>query len=430
MNSRQCPAMFVAAPASGQGKTTVTAALARWHRNAGRRVRVFKTGPDFLDPMILEHASSAPVYQLDLFMAGENHCRALLYEAAQEADLILVEGVMGLFDGQPSGAELAERFGLPVLAVINATAMAQTFAAVAFGLMHFRPQLPCAGVFANQVASEGHCQLLRNSLPSDLPWYGALFRDDALVLPSRHLGLVSASEVTDLELRIEALAAGLSRSMKPVLPPPVTFNPVEHRTDIKASSLERTTIAIARDAAFAFLYRANIDCLTQLGAKLVYFSPLAGDTLPDCDSVYLPGGYPELHLQTLADNKALKAALHNHVQTGKPMLAECGGMLYLLDSLTATDGESAELAAVLPGTARLQRRLANLGLHAVTLPEGELRAHTFHHSITETSQEPVAFSSGKRGNPEPVYRWHRVTASYLHFYFPSNPDAIARLFTL
>ena len=111
------------------------------------------------------------------------------------------------------------------------------------------------------------------------------------------------------------------------------------------------------------------------------------------------------------------------------MLAECGGMLYLLESLTAADGESAELAAVLPGTARLQRRLANLGLHAVTLPEGELRAHTFHHSITETTQEPVAFSSGKRGNPEPVYRWHRVTASYLHFYFPSNPEAIARLFT-
>lgn len=139
MTARSCPALLIAAPASGQGKTTVTAALARLHRRAGRRVRVFKCGPDFLDPMILAHASGAPVYQLDLWMVGEDECRRLLGQAAQEADLILIEGVMGLFDGQPSAADLARRFGIPVLGVIDAGAMAQTFAALAYGLAHFEP---------------------------------------------------------------------------------------------------------------------------------------------------------------------------------------------------------------------------------------------------------------------------------------------------
>ena len=163
MNTRHCSALFIAAPASGQGKTTVTAALARHHRDQGRVVRVFKTGPDFLDPMMLERASGAPVYQLDLWMGGEAHCRQLLYNAAGEADLILIEGVMGLFDGTPSSADLAALFDIPVLAVIDGSAMAQTFGAIAHGLAHYRAGLPFAGVLANRVASESHYQMLADS---------------------------------------------------------------------------------------------------------------------------------------------------------------------------------------------------------------------------------------------------------------------------
>ncbi len=427
MTSVLCPALFIAAPASGQGKTTVTAALARWHRNAGRRVRVFKTGPDFLDPLVLEQASGAPVYQLDLFMGGEAHCRELLYRAACEADLILVEGVMGLFDGEPSAADLARRFGLPVLAVIDGSAMAQTFGALAFGLANYQPDLSFAGVIANRVASEGHRALLQNSLPADIPWYGALGRDEAIALPSRHLGLMMAGEISDLDTRIDTAAQALADTAAVDQPPAIRFDPAFPQASI-APQLKGQTVAIARDAAFAFLYRANIDCLQALGAELRFFSPIAGDDLPPCDSVYLPGGYPELHLGSLSRNRKLAASLKRHVAEGKPLLAECGGMLYLLDSLSDRDGQRGDMAGILPGHARLQSRLANLGLHSVDLTEGELRGHTFHHSLTETSLTPVAFTAGKRGKPEPIFRQQRLLASYFHFYFPSNPNAIGRLF--
>ncbi|MFT4249335.1 MAG: cobyrinate a,c-diamide synthase, partial [Pseudomonas sp.] len=200
-----CPALLVSAPASGQGKTSVTAALARWHARQGRRVRVFKTGPDFLDPMLHARASGAPVYQLDLWMCGEDDIRRRLHAAAREAELILVEGVMGLFDGAPSSADLAQRFGIPVLAVIDGAGMAQTFGALATGLARYRDGLPMYGVAANRIGSAHHARLLRESLPPELAWLGALPRDPALALPARHLGLVAADEVGDLDARLDAL---------------------------------------------------------------------------------------------------------------------------------------------------------------------------------------------------------------------------------
>ena len=424
---RHCPALFITAPASGQGKTTVTAALARLHTRAGRRVRVFKCGPDFLDPMIHERACGQPVYQLDLWMGGEQHCRDLLYRAAGEADLILIEGVMGLFDGEPSSADLAQRFGIPVLAVINATAMAQTFGALAHGLATYRSNLPFAGVLANRVASDSHAELLRNSLPENMAWYGAVFRqEEATALPSRHLGLVQAEEIADLDARLNAMADELEKTATALLPPPVIFHSADETVE-QEKMLAGKRIAIAHDAAFAFLYRANTDCLKNLGATLVYFSPLQDSALPDCDAVYLPGGYPELHLDALSKNSALKEALQQHHAVGKPLLAECGGLLYLLDSLSDKNGKRAAMAGLLRGDAVMQNKLANLGLHSVSLPEGEVRGHTFHHSQTTTPLTAHTMTQGKRGKPEPVYRDKKLLASYLHMYFPSNPTAIARL---
>ena len=188
MSIRKCPALLVAAPASGQGKTTVTAALARVYSRAGKRVRVFKCGPDFLDPMILARASGQPVYQLDLWMVGEAESRRLLWEAAGEADLILIEGVMGLFDGNPSAADLARHFGVPVMAVIDASAMAQTFAALAHGLATYQADLPFSGVLANRLGSARHGEILRDALPTSIRWYGGLPRSAGFELPSRHSG--------------------------------------------------------------------------------------------------------------------------------------------------------------------------------------------------------------------------------------------------
>ncbi|WP_209285899.1 cobyrinate a,c-diamide synthase [Marinobacterium alkalitolerans] len=425
---RHCPALLIAAPASGQGKTTVTAALARLHRNQGRRVRVFKTGPDFLDPMILRRAAGTEVEQLDLFMGSPALCKQQLWAAAGEADLILIEGVMGLFDGSPSSADLAELFGIPVLAVIDAGGMAQTFAALAHGLASFRPGLPFSGVLGNRVGSVGHGRMLAEALPASLRWYGALPRDEALSLPSRHLGLVQGDEIVDLEPRIEAAARALEESAGTALPPNVAFEP-QSPGPIE-SQLQGVRIGVARDAAFSFIYPANLRVLEQLGAELTFFSPLTDTRLPAVDALWLPGGYPELHLEALAANTTLMAEVKAHYQSNKPILAECGGMLWLGQELTSLEGESARLCGLLPARARMQKRFAALGLQRLQLDGAELRGHTFHHSATDTELTPIARGTCPNGRraAEPVYRLKRLTASYIHLYFPSNPAAVAQLF--
>lgn len=423
-----CPALFLAAPASGQGKTTVTAALARLHARAGRRVRVFKCGPDFLDPQIHAAASGAPVDTLDLGMCGEADAAARLYAAAREADLILVEGVMGLYDGTPSGADIARRFGLPVLAVIQAKAMAQTFAAIAWGLAHFPPGVPFSGVLANQVGSERHADMLREALPPEMRWYGALPRLEAAALPERHLGLMQAAEIGDLLARLDSMADALAATGAADLPPAVAF-PEAHLPPLPPL-LAGKTIAIARDAAFGFLYPANLECLRRLGAELTFFSPLAGELPPaDCHAIWLPGGYPELHAAHLSRQAALWHALRTHTEHGKPLLAECGGMLALLDTLQPTDSDPHPMAGILPGHAVMQKRLTALGMQQVALPEGTLRGHTFHYSRTDTPLTPIARATGRQGRAgEPIYRQGNLTASYVHFWFPSDPIAIAHIF--
>jgi cobyrinic acid a,c-diamide synthase len=426
---RRCPALLISAPASGQGKTTVTAALARYHRQRGRHVRVFKTGPDFLDPMILERASGNPVYQLDLWMGGEAHCRQLLYEAAGSADLILIEGVMGLFDGDSSAAKLATLLGVPVLAVINAAAMSETFGAIAHGLATYRRSLPFAGVLANNVASESHYSMLVESLPTAVASYGWLTRSAEFELPHRHLGLTQAIEIADLDARLDRIAAMLQLATDEALPTPVEFFAAS--TVAITKHWDGLRIGVARDVAFSFLYRANLDTLRALGAELVFFSPLVDTALPQVDSLYLPGGYPELHLASLEHNDAMAQAIRAHHAAGKPIVAECGGMLYLFESLTDTHGHHARLVGLLPGHARMQTQLANLGMHSVSLPEGNLRGHTFHYSRIDTALEAVVRSEPVREKrrAEPVFRLGRLHATYLHLYFPSNPEAVARLFT-
>ncbi|MBD9399791.1 cobyrinate a,c-diamide synthase [Pseudomonas sp. PDM11] len=425
---RQCPALVIAAPASGQGKTTVTAALARLHTRQGKRVRVFKCGPDFLDPMILSRASGNPVYQLDLWMVGEAESRRLLWEAAGEADLILIEGVMGLFDGSPSAADLARRFGVPVLGVIDGSAMAQTFGALAVGLASYQPDLPFSGVLGNRVNPGRHNDLIRDSLPASIRWYGSLPRSAAIELPSRHLGLVQAGELADLDTRLDTAADALEQTATITLPPPVTF--AAPSTEPLAPLLAGVSIGVAFDASFAFIYQANLDLLEQMGATLTFFSPLTDKALPDVDSLYLPGGYPELHLQALAANRPMIDAIKAHQQAGKPLLAECGGMLYLLESLSDVAGERAELAGLLPGQAQMQKRLVALALQSVELPEGVLRGHSYHHSRLESALQPLARGDCPNDKPvsEAVFRLDRLTASYIHFYLPSNPPAAAALF--
>lgn len=426
MSTANCPALLIAAPSSGAGKTSVTAALARYFTRQGKHVRVFKTGPDFIDPGIHERASGNPVYQLDLWMVGENECKRLLAEAARNADLILIEGVMGLFDGTPSSADLAERFGIPVLAVIDAGAQAQTFGAVAFGLAHYRPTLPFAGVLANRVASAGHAEMLKSSLHSDMRWFGSMPKAPEAALPERHLGLVLAAEQADLDEKLDTLAAALVLEASP-LPLAVSF-PFADPREVRPVLTDQQ-IAIAHDDAFAFIYRANLDLLIAMGATLKFFSPLYDSRLPDADAYYFPGGYPELHLDALAANLAMADAIRAAHAAGKPIVAECGGMMTMFESITDAEGRRVPMLGLLPGGVRMQAHLGGLGLQSVALPEGTLRGHTFHYSLTETPLTPLAMAEKQSGSQgEAVYRSGRLTASYLHFYWPSNPEAAARLF--
>lgn len=426
MSIVECPALLIAAPSSGSGKTSVTAALARYFTRQGKHVRVFKTGPDFIDPGVLECASGNPVYQLDLWMVGEAECRRLLAEAAREADLILIEGVMGLFDGTPSSADLAQHFGIPVLAVIDASAQAQTFGALALGLATYRPQLLFAGVLANRVAGSGHADMLESSLPPNLRWFGWLPTEQEAALPERHLGLVGAAEQPDLVAKLDRLAEALVMSEHP-MPATVAFPTAESETQPRL--LQNTHIAIARDHAFAFIYRANLDLLADMGATLEFFSPLADKALPAADAYYFPGGYPELHLDTLSRNTGLRDDLLAAQAAGKPVLAECGGMMAMFEAITDAEGRRVTMWGLLPGEVTMQKRLGGLGLQAAELPEGLLRGHTFHYSKTETALPPLTKAIKQSGSEgEAIYRVGRLTASYLHAYWPSNPEAAARLF--
>jgi cobyrinic acid a,c-diamide synthase len=313
-----------------------------------------------------------------------------------------------------------------VLAVIDASAMAQTFAAIVHGLRSFRPDLPFAGVIANRLGSAGHGALIAQAVPPDIYW-GGLQREAEVALPERHLGLVQADEIADLEQRIEQAAQRIEAAGITRLPETVEFAAPQDTPPTPL--LQGVRIGVARDAAFGFIYPANIDLLRALGADLVFFSPLHDAALPAVDSLWLPGGYPELHLQTLAHNTGMRDALRAHHHADKPLLAECGGMLYLLDELTDHHGHSAPMTGLLPGRAVMEQRLMGLGMQNAPLPGGVVTAHTFHHSRSDIAMTPLAHGNKQRGGAgEAIYQQGRLTASYLHLYFPSNPGAIAQVF--
>ena len=432
------PAFLISAIASGQGKTTATAALARRLMREGLSVRVFKVGADFLDAMILERASGHPVHVLDLWMVGESECRRLLDEASETSDVVLIEGVMGLYDGTPSSADLALRFDIPVLAVIDVRAMAQTVGAVAAGLRDFGA-VRLAGVIANGVASPGHEDMVRSAL-RDVPLIATLPRQKS-ALAERHLGLAPPAESPGLAEQLDALGTDIkidadrwrtiAAARAPDAAGPGHSRPRPPDGGSRARTLAGRRIAIARDAAFAFLYPANVECLGRLGAEVAFFSPLGGEPVPeDVHAIFLPGGYPEMHGEPLAQAAKFHDSMRAAHAAGTPIVAECGGMMTLAESIRDAGGRDWPMAGIVPGNTCMQPRLAALGLHSWQTRLGELRGHTFHYSTLATPLAPAArtmtYPRGTAG--EPIYRVGSLTASYFHAYFSSCPAAIAALF--
>lgn len=424
-------------PASGQGKTTVTAGLARLYARAGKKVRVFKCGQDFIDPAWLALASGAPVHQLDPWLVGEAECRRRLWQAAGQSDLLLIEGVMGLFDGYPSTADMAITFSLPVLAVIDAWAMAETFGAISFGLEHYRPEISWRGVVANRVAGKAHADMLRRSLSDPDHWLGALPNDRRLCIPERHLGLTLASTREESMAILDCAADALALSGFCPLP---TVEPVLRSVRFTGPAtaestpplLSGCTVAVARDAAFCFVYDANIVTLQELGATVIFTSPLHDAQLPECDALWLPGGYPELHAECLSANLSFRESVRRHAACNRPIWAECGGMMCLFESLHTIDSRSWPMWGVLPGTTRMQDNVAALGPHTLQLEAGTLRGHTYHHSRCETSLVPQRFTKratgAGEGRGEALFAVDNTRGSYFHAYFSSSMHATAALF--
>ena len=434
--------LVVAGVASGVGKTTVTLGLLEAFRRRGLTVQAFKVGPDFIDPGFHEIATGRLSYNLDGWMCGRHHVRATVARRAGDADLAIVEGAMGCFDGldgtgdDGSTAQVAKWLGAPVVLVIDAEAAARSAAAVVLGFEHFDAELEIAGVIANRVAGDTHARFVQNAIGARcraVP-LGAIPRDAALTLPERHLGLVTAGEgplTSDTRHRlVEVVERSVDLDALWKLAAPLRVSPPAE-TPLPASP--RARIGVARDSAFCFYYRDNFALLEAAGAELVFWSPLTDRALPRVDGLYFGGGYPELHAAALAANKPVRDAVHAFAAAGGPIYAECGGLMYLADALEDLDGATHAMVGLLPTTVRMRPRRLSLAYTEVTLtgatPLGDAgavaRGHEFHYSRIDPvpSAVPRAYLLRPRHGEERAegYVVGRALLSYVHLHFASNP---------
>ena len=424
------PGLILAAPASGSGKTVTVLALLRHFRRAGVAVASRKVGPDYIDPMFHTAASGRPCINLDPWAMRPE---TLVWLAEENADLLIVEGVMGLFDGAADGtgstADLAALTGWPVVLVLDVKSQAQSAAALVHGFATFRNDVTISGVILNRVGSPNHEALLRTALaPLGIPVLGALPRLDALALPDRHLGLVPAGEHEGLESFLDKAADAVARHIDtaalqslarpahlPVPGKPAPLPPLGQR------------IAIARDAAFVFAYQHLLDGWRSQGAELLPFSPLADEPPPSsADAIYLPGGYPELHAGRLASAHRFLEGLRAAASRGTPIFGECGGYMVLGRTLEDADGVTHPMAGLLPLDTSFAKRRLHLGYrHATTAtatpfgPAGTtLRGHEFHYSSikAEDATHPLFQARDARGTDLGAMGTVRgsVMGSFLH----------------
>jgi cobyrinic acid a,c-diamide synthase len=437
------PRIVIAGTSSGAGKTSVTCGVIGALRRRGLRVQGFKVGPDYIDPTYHALASGRPGRNLDAFLSGPELIAPLTRHGARDADIAVVEGVMGLFDGASGRGELASTghvaklLGAPVLLVIDAASMARSAAAVVHGYRTFDPAIDVAGVIFNKVGSDHHEELLRDAVaPLGVPVLGALRRDERVVAPERHLGLVPALErEARTRTALDALADAADRHVD--LEGICALARGAGALDSAAWSPEpdavtgRSRIAIASGPAFSFHYRENLELLEAAGAELVPFDPLTDEDLPaDAGALLLAGGFPEVFGAELSANVALRNAVAASAAAGRPILAECGGLLFLCDAL-----DEHEMCGVLPASARMTRSLS-LGYReaaaATATPwtdaDEQIRGHEFHYSQVQPSHgSAAAWTLSARGRTRAEgYVAGAVQASFLHVHWAAFPRIASR----
>ena len=429
--------LIIAAPQSGAGKTTITLAVLAALKRRDVKVRAAKAGPDYIDPAFHAAVADNLVVNLDSWAMPDSLLEALIVRAADGADILIIEGVMGLFDGASASAgrrgataDLAARFDLPVMLVLDVARQAQSAAAIARGFASHDPAVKIAGLLLNRTVSERHRALVTNAISAlGLPSFGALPRDASLALPERHLGLVQAAERADLAALIDRLAAMAERyfDLDAVLAAaaPVTLCA---RADGDAGFLPPPgqRIALAHDRAFSFVYPHVLDAWRNAGAEILPFSPLADEAPPErADSCWLPGGYPELHADTLAAARHFADGLRRFAET-RPVHGECGGYMVLGQRIEDSDGRQHAMAGLLGHSTSFAKRKLHLGYRAARLLSdgalgakgARLRGHEFHYAslafagddapfaeLSDAEGRPLGKSGGRRG---------RVSGTFFH----------------
>lgn len=424
MMNKHKSSFLIAAPKSNSGKTIITLGLMRALVRRGLKVQPFKCGPDYIDPMHHTKVAGTPSYNLDLWMSSEKHVQQIFTQRFSQADVAIAEGVMGLFDGakkdQGSSAAVARLLDLPVVLVVDASSVAYSVAPLLYGYKHFDSSVKIAGVIFNKVASAGHFQFLKEAaIDAGVDVLGYVPRDEHLAIESRHLGLHLPGEHKNLE--IVDKAADLIENHVDVdlllkLSEKEAVSNIQIHSEIKNKKLR---IALANDNAFNFSYRANRDCLQELG-EVVEFSPLKDKVLPAVDLVWLPGGYPELFAEELAENTAIKLAIKAHVDAGKAMVAECGGMMYLGNSIITKDGKTLAMTGVFNIETSFENMKLHLGYRDLNGKNLNVRGHEFHYSNLQGEEKGSAEFSAETARGKviemPVFRKNRCWASYMHLY--------------
>ncbi|MEJ2167024.1 MAG: cobyrinate a,c-diamide synthase [Desulfobacterales bacterium] len=437
----------IAGTKSGCGKTTVTLGFLAALSRRGLTVAPFKVGPDFIDPGHHSRIAGNRSRNLDGWMLSKDYNRTCFARSAAEADVAVVEGVMGLFDGYNgkseigSTAQMAKWLGLPVILVVDAASMARSAAAVVMGFEHFDPGLSYAGVIFNNLGGSRHLQYLRESLGKNIgmPCLGGIIRREELEIPERHLGLVTSEDhpldrdavgrLADLieeSIALDLLLESLNELIVP-----------EQISEPQNSNAKTVRIAVARDNAFCFYYPDNLELLEKYGAEIINFSPLTDSDLPsDIDGLYLGGGYPELYANKLAANKTLREHVKAQSRLGMPIYGECGGFMYLCEELIDQGGRRYPMAGCFPFAATMSSRLKALGYREITLSRDTvignrgltIRGHEFHYSeLTRiSSKASTAYRISDRTGmykPPEGYLIENTLGSYNHLHFGSQPAA-------
>ncbi len=445
------PRIIIAATHSGAGKTTFAAGLIAACRARGLRVAPFKIGPDYIDPSYHALAAGAPCHNLDTWMLPPERVRESFVRRCKNADLAIIEGVMGLFDGKAadddvgSAAHVARLLDAPIVLVLDARAMARTAAVLVKGIADFDPRLHIGGFVANRVGSAGHAKLIAQAAESiaSPPMIGHLVRNDALVLPERHLGLVPTNEsgqwhtwLSEVQRQIEA-SVNLDQLLALANNAPATLPEYGISGNKPNHSPKQCRIAIARDAAFSFIYEDNLDLLIEAGAQLAFFSPLTDTKLPDdTQGLYLGGGFPELYASELSANVAMRHSIQAASRAGMPIYAECGGLMYLTETIIDQQGQGYAMVGVLAGTSQMSPRLT-LGYREVAAMQdnwlwqaGEtMRGHEFHYS--NWSESPTNVSSLYRAAAPAPWQTEgaiigNTLASYVHLHWLAKPELAIR----